>query len=130
MTTAPSGTNQTALTADQILQFAMYQVAEEAAEAALTAAYPFLADPGVKQLFDLIMDEITKVLYQKLAMFVTFQIISAQVSSEDNAYSKAEAALRTAMLAGDQNAIQSASTNFNSTLAKLINFDGYADPGS
>jgi len=108
----------------------MYQVAEEASEAALTAAYPYLADPGVKQLFDLIMDEITKVLYQKLAMFVTFQIISAQVSSEDNAYSKAEAALRTAMLAGDQNAIQSASTNFNSTLSKLINFDGYADPGS
>jgi hypothetical protein len=130
MTTAPTGTNQTALTADQIIQFAMYQVAETAAEAALTAAYPFLADPVVKQLFDLAMDEITKVLYQNLAMFVTFQIIESQVSSEDNAYSNAEGALRAAMLAGDQNAIQSASTNFNSTLSKLLHFDGYVDPGS
>lgn len=124
MGTNPSPVNTVAQTVDEIIYGAVYGVAVNAFEAFAIYELPFLGLPGIKQLFQLIVDTIAGYIYHYFAQVVTFSIIDLQTTLEKNAYTKAEADLRLAHLSGDPHAISAATLEFKKTLASLIHFDG------
>lgn len=124
----PSTSNTAAKTADEIIHFAIFQVALTAAETAIIAQVAFLGWPIIKNILEWVLGFIGGFIYANLADFATLQIIDFQTGSERTAYANAEAKLRQAHLSGDQNALDQATAEFKKTLASLIHFDGSATP--
>lgn len=120
----PATENKTAKTVDQIIQFALYDLALGAFKTYACAQLPWLKLPVVNQIFNLIVDAIVKPFYEMLAENSTMIVINIQTDEEKATYAKAEAALRAAHLSGNDAQIQAASVNFKSALANLVHFDG------
>lgn len=125
----PSTVNEPAKTADEIIHVAIFDIALNAALAAMISQFPWLGFVGIVTAVKWVLNWIGGIIYNQLANFVTFQVISIQTEAERSAYGKAEATLRAAHLSGDTDAISKATIEFRKTLASLIHFDGsYSSP--
>ena len=120
----PSPINAPAQTVGQIIQTSIYDVAKDATEAALIAAYPFLADPFLHEILTLVLDKIATELYTHISLLATLVVIDIEIGSEKSAYVAANQALAQAHLSGDPNAIAKAVAQLKSAAAAIIHYDG------
>lgn len=121
---APSTINGPAQTVGQIIQVSIYDVAKDAAENALLAAYPVLLDPFLHEILTLVLDKIATELYSQLSLLATLVVIDIEIGSEKTAYVAANQALAAAHLSGDPNAIAKAVAQLKSAAAAIIHYDG------
>lgn len=126
MADSPSTTNQTATLADKAIHALIFDVAVKAAEAAIIAEAPFMANPVLNFVDDEVLKYVAGKIYTALALGVTFNIIDAQTSAEAKAASDAAAVLKDALKGGSQDAIDKASDNFKNAFSHLVHFDGSA----
>jgi hypothetical protein len=124
----PSTENKAAKTTDQIIHFAIYEVAINAAETAIITQVPFLGLPIIKPITHALLNYIGGFFYEALARFTVVTIIDIQTAAERAAYIRAEGALRAAQLSGDKNVIDNATIEFKKALGSLIHFDGSYTP--
>jgi hypothetical protein len=126
MPKSPSPINQPAKTANEVIQFALYEVAVKALKNAVYAEAPYLKIPPLSWIFEGVLNWVTGKLYTMLSQTATFVILDIQTDAERRAYSAAEGALREAMLIGNQEAINDAARKFKAALGSLVHFDGSA----
>lgn len=108
----------------------VFGVAVKAAEAAIVAEVPALANPILQKIDNAIIEYIANKIYQQFALFVTFEIIDFQVGGEVTDQKKALIALKAAQKAGDLNALAKALSDFDKATVKLTVIDGVAHPGN
>lgn len=114
-------------TADDVINFAAFKVTVPLTEKAIKTYLTWLNWPVLSQLFDFVFNYLfTKYAYTPGIDYTNAVIIRLEKETQRTAYQNSEGALRAAMISGDQNAIKAASDSFDSTLSKLIHFDGYA----
>ena len=121
----PTGTNAAAGVGNQVVS-GVVNVGVTVAETLLFADYPFLAVPVIKPLVQLAINFVSGYVIKGLSQFVTFAIIDVQVGTEETAYGKALAALKTAQTSGDTIAIYTALGNFQAAVQNLSHSDGSA----
>ena len=129
---APSTTNQTAQTFDNILSSdamgKLVPLAEAAANTAAEVAEPWLAAPVVKEVFEFLDDEAIEKLSGLLLQFAVQNgiklIITVQTDVEKATYSAAEGDLKAALLTNDPAKIAAAKLEFNNAADGVIYSDG------
>jgi hypothetical protein len=126
MTEIPAPQNKTANVINKIIEVSIMDVGVRAAKAAATAELPFLAWPGISQMFDYLLKKIAKYFYMAFATQATFAIIEAQAQAELEAYNATIDNLKKAVEANDQAAIDAAREEFKRKLQDLIRFNGEA----
>lgn len=109
-------------TADEI-ESLIYQVVVSTTETAIKAEVPFLALPGVSQLFNLIFEYLAGKMYVVLENYVAFTIIDFETAHENSQYQAAVNQLAQALAKGDPNGLSEARDQFKSSLSSLIHFD-------
>lgn len=128
MADSPSTTNQAATIANGVLHALVFDVAVNAAEAAILAEAPIMANPVLHFIEDETIKYIAGKIFEALAKGATFAIIDAQTSSEAAAANAAATQLKTAYQSGDQNAIDQATQSFKDAFGSLVHLDGSATP--
>jgi hypothetical protein len=128
MADAPTTNNAAATVANDVLHGLIFDVAVSAAEAAIVAEAPFMANPVLQFIEDEVIKYVAGKIYEALAKGATFAIIDAQTSAEAAAANAATSALKSALTTGDQNAIDKATQDFTSAFGKLVHLDGSASP--
>ena len=137
MSTAPLPSNQTATVVNSVID-GVFKVAVDAgattAIAALDSAVPEFAAPVISTLTDdaiqWLAGYIGNAIYQKFALFVTFEIIDIQVGGEVSDVKTALANLKAAQASKDPAAIQTALQAFGQAVGNLTHLDGVANPGN
>lgn len=120
--------NQKAASANAIIKVAVLSVALNFAEDELADEAPWLKLPIISSLFHLVMNKVGQKIYKYLAQLATISVINIQTQKEQEAYLKAESALRAASSSGDADALTKATLDYESALADLVHFDGSASP--
>lgn len=96
------------------------------AETAIEAQVPFLAVPGIKQIFEALFGWIAGKISEALQNVATFTVIDIQVGSEESGISQALANLIAAEKTGNAQTIQAAITAYQEAQSALIHDDGSA----
>lgn len=120
--TNPASINPVVDAAD-VVTAGLFRVASEAAIVAIDAEVPFLADPGIREIVKLVVDDISNKISEALQQAAAFGIIDAQTNAEAAAYQNAKAALLAAKSSGDKNAIDKANQDFDSTFASIVHWN-------
>lgn len=123
MGAVPTTVNTIAGAVNKAINAAM-SVEESAVEALIIADIPFLGLPGFKQVLEMAVNWLGSYIYVDAAAVATSIVVDLQVSVEVTATQTAYAAAQAAIASGDQNAIQTASTNLDAAFASIIHFDG------
>lgn len=123
----PDPVNKTLKTVDDLINFGAFKVTVPMTQAVIKYYIPCLNWPVLSTVFDYFFTYFfTKYAYTPGIDYTNAVVIKLQTDSQRSAYQNAEGALRAASLSGDQNAINAASTKFDSTAYNLIHFDGFA----
>lgn len=122
----PSTTNSAATLANGAIKAIICEVAVDAAVAALTVEFPWLALPIVRQILRLVLGSLSGRLYIELAGVATFAIIDSQVSGELKDVQDAALALHTAYARGNDEAIAQITKDFKVKFGRLVHLDGSA----
>lgn len=130
MADSPTTTNPAATIGNDVLHAIIFDVAVQAAEDAIVAEVPILANPVLKFIDDEVVQYVAGKIYAALAQGATFAIIDAQTSAEAKAANSAASAYKQALQGGDQNEIQQAQANFASAFGRLVHLDGSASPSA
>jgi hypothetical protein len=124
----PTTTNRAAGIINGILKNLIDGVGVQAAETAAIAAYPFLAWPIVKQIFEGVLNLVANEIYKQAAMAATKVVIDVQVGVEESTALNAFQSLQMAIASGDEVAIKKASDDLDSAYGNLIHMDGWSSP--
>lgn len=128
MADSPTTTNQAATVADKVLHALIFDVAVNAAEAAIISAAPLMDAPVLKQIDEMVIKFVAGKIYDALAKGTTFAIIDAQTSTEAANANSTEAALKIALAGGNNDAIEKTTQDFKDAFEKLVHLDGSARP--
>lgn len=123
---SPTTTNEAATIANQVLNVLIFDVAVQAARAAIIAAAPVMANPVLDFIDDEVLKFVAGKIFDVLATGATFAIIDAQTSLEASAANTAADNLKKALGGTDQNAIDQAKADFTSSFGRLVHWDGSA----
>lgn len=118
------GQNPIIKTADEIIQELIENYGLKALEAAQVSAFPPLGWPVISNILDYFEKQEAVVIEKKLVSLIAKGIVQITTDSEDAAYTKAVTDIHAAVAAGDQNALEKASNDFNSALDNLVGWDG------
>lgn len=104
---------------------------EAAAEAYLTAQFPFLANPVLQDILDYIVKDIGDALQTVIINGSTSLVINIESESEENNIVAAATALQLAQASGDQNAIAKAVSDAKKAYGSVFHWDGtYSVPAN
>lgn len=123
----PTTTNSTATGIDGVIDAASGAIVSTV-EALCIADQPWLAWPGVKQIWEGIFGYIAGQFEKAAELGATFAVIDVQVGGEESALSKALSAVVAAEKSGDKYAIQAAIQAYADAQSALVNYDGSAPP--
>lgn len=124
----PTTENKTAGIVNKILNGLIEGAGVDALKVALTAEFPWLGLPFVKQLFSFILDKVAAAIYKQAAFIATKIVIDMQVKQEVGGVNNAFDNLTMAVASGDQIAIDKASANLSTMYGNLIHYDGSSSP--
>jgi hypothetical protein len=122
----PTTVNKPAQSVANMINFAIYDVAVNVAEAAAISQVPFLGLPVIKQVFHFVLSKMAGLIYVPLATGSIFTVIKIQTDSQKKEYAEAEGKLRLANLSGDPEAIRKATDEFKKSFRRLVHYDGDA----
>lgn len=94
------------------------------AYALIVAQIPLLGWGPIGWILDLVLTWVGGYIFTAIAKYAAFAVIDWQTISENANYTQAVVALKAAQAANDPVALGAATTQFQSTLGKLIHFDG------
>src|SRR6185437_2440794 len=119
----PVPTNSAVNVADEI-EGLIFQAVVDGIEAYAKTQVPFLATPGISQIFDFLVGKLGGLIQQQLENFVAFSIIKIQAGSEGSDYQNAVNQLQSAYQQGDPNAIAQARQAVKTSLNALVTWEG------
>jgi hypothetical protein len=124
MTTAALPTTDTlASDTDRTLQDVLND-ATSAAETALIAAYPVLADPGLEQIWEFVFNEIAGKIGGAAGTLSGFIVVDLQKYTALKTAATALTELKAAQSSGDQNAITIANVQTDAAAAAILHYMG------
>lgn len=133
--TGPTTTNGTAGTVDAVVNDAVQaaeQAVDTAAETALDTAVPFFGLPVVKQISDLVIEDIVSTLGDDVSIAIqkagNIVVVDTQVSGEKAGLSQALLNLIAAEDSGNAQQIQTAIVAYQQAQSALQNDDGSSTP--
>ena len=127
MTTVPTNTNAAAGAVNSVIAAAAQGVIT-AAETAIEVDVPFLALPGIKQIWQALFEWIAGYIVRALETAGTFTVISIQTGIEKQNLSIALQNVIAAEKSGDKNAIAAAIQAYQQAQSALVNSDGSSAP--
>lgn len=119
----PTTTNTTVTTAQNAEADAVNALVS-VAEAAIIADLPWMATPGLKQLWQAFFSWAAGYLSKAIQQSTAFAIIDIQVNSEQNALSAALANIVAAQKSGNGTELQAAIAAYQKAQSALVNDDG------
>ena len=123
----PTTTNGAAQVGDTVVT----GILNTAVDLGLKAIYvevPFLAFPGLKQIFEMLVNWIVGFISKQLQLLVTFTVIDVQVGMEKSDFKKALDALKAAQAGGNKDDIAKALEAFQVAAQNLTHSDGSTPP--
>lgn len=100
------------------------KVGEDAAEAAIIAAAPFMGTPVLKQIWEAIFDWIFQLFLRPIARFGGMVVITAEEYLALRGAVQAQSTLDAAKKTGDSNAISKASSAVDQAVASVVQYVG------
>lgn len=109
---------------DGVISGLIYGVGVNAAIASLTAQFPFLGLPIIKQLVAYLFTLVAGKIFDAIEPGAIFSVIDNQTDAEKAAVNQAKQQLSAALHGGDDASINKAKQDFKSAFGRLIRFDG------
>lgn len=106
----------------------MNSVGVQVVQDLLTADFPWLGWPVIKNILGLGLGWLDGYLSKAEQSGATFFVIDTQISGEESEIKKALKALLAAKKSGDPNAIKNALAQYQKAQSALANYDGAAPP--